>query len=77
MAALKPPFTATDLSGLYKKICAGIFPAIPGSYSSDLSKTISSLLKQNPNERPNTIELLQNPAVHKMYSGTIDVKAKE
>ena len=74
MAALKPPFTATDLSGLYKKICAGYFPAIPASYSSDLSKVITSLLKQNPSERPDTIELLQNPAAHKMYPGTIDVK---
>lgn len=25
MAALRPPFTATDLQGLYKKICTGIF----------------------------------------------------
>jgi len=55
MAALKPPFTATDLSGLYKKICAGYFPPIPANYSSELSRVISSLLKQNPSERPNTI----------------------
>jgi NIMA (never in mitosis gene a)-related kinase len=25
MAALKPPFTAHDLQGLYKKVCAGVF----------------------------------------------------
>ena len=25
MAALKPPFTANDLAGLYKKVCAGVF----------------------------------------------------
>jgi len=25
MAALKPPFTANDLQGLYKKVCAGLF----------------------------------------------------
>ena len=25
MAALRPPFTANDLQGLYKKICAGYF----------------------------------------------------
>jgi hypothetical protein len=48
MAALKPPFTATDLSGLYKKICAGYFNRIPANYSNDLSKVISSLLKLNP-----------------------------
>jgi hypothetical protein len=33
MAALRPPFTATDLPGLYKKICAGQFQRIPANYS--------------------------------------------
>ena len=55
MAALKPPFTATDLAGLYKKIVAGYFNRIPANYSNDLAKIISSLLKLNPSERPNTI----------------------
>jgi serine/threonine protein kinase len=55
MAALKPPFTATDLAGLYKKIVAGYFNRIPANYSNDLAKVIGSLLKLNPSERPNTI----------------------
>lgn len=76
MAALRPPFTATDLPGLYKKICAGQFSRIPANYSNQLAKIISSLLKQNPGERPNTIQLLGNPLVHKGYSGSIDVKEK-
>jgi NIMA (never in mitosis gene a)-related kinase 1/4/5 len=76
MAALKPPFTATDLPGLYKKICTGYFQRIPAVYSNDLAKVISSLLKLNPNERPNTIELLQNPLVHKYYKGEIDIAAE-
>lgn len=58
MCAQKPPFTATDLAGLYKKICTGYFNRIPANYSNDLAKVISSLLKLNPSERPNTIELL-------------------
>lgn len=58
MAAQKPPFTATDLPGLYKKICAGFYNRIPANYSNDLAKIIGSLLKQNPNERPNATELL-------------------
>jgi hypothetical protein len=33
MAALKPPFTANDLQGLYKKVCAGVFERIPMAYS--------------------------------------------
>jgi hypothetical protein len=29
MAALRPPFTANDLAGLYKKVCIGVFERIP------------------------------------------------
>ncbi len=29
MCALRPPFTATDLQGLYRKVCAGVFERIP------------------------------------------------
>ena len=42
----------------------------------EMAKVISSLLKLNPNERPNTIELLQNPSVHKYYKGEIDIAAE-
>ena len=52
MAALKPPFTAHDLQGLYRKVCAGQFKRIPMKYSNDLETVIRSLLRQNPNERP-------------------------
>ena len=55
MAALRPPFTANDLSGLYKKVCAGIFDRIPLMYSNDLQTVISSLLKLDPHKRP-TVE---------------------
>ena len=67
MAALKPPFTARDLSGLYKKVCAGLFDRIPFQYSNDLQAVISSLLKLDPKKRPDTDELLGNPFVHKHY----------
>ena len=77
MAALKPPFTATDLPGLYKKICVGHFQRIPAVYSNDLAKVIASLLKINPNDRPTTIEFLGNSVVHKHFSGDIDVFPKE
>ena len=33
MAALSPPFKATDLQGLYKKVKTGVFNAIPSAYS--------------------------------------------
>lgn len=48
MASLKPPFTATDLQGLYRKVCAGYFSRIPLKYSNDLQTVIRSLLKTNP-----------------------------
>ena len=72
MAALRPPFTARDLSGLYKKVCTGIFDRIPIQYSNDLQTVISSLLKLDPKKRPDVDELLANPLVHKHYKGTID-----
>lgn len=77
MAALRPPFTAHDLSGLYKKVCAGIFDRIPFQFSNDLHTVISSLLKLDPKKRPNVEELLANPLVHKHYKGTIDAEERE
>lgn len=69
MAALRPPFTATDLQGLYRKVCAGFFDRIPMSYSNDLANTISSLLKVDPSKRPDTDQILSNLLVHKNYNG--------
>lgn len=48
MAALRPPFTANDLQGLYKKVCAGLFERIPMTYSNDLANVIAWLLKVDP-----------------------------
>ena len=53
MAALKPPFTAHDLQGLYKKVCAGVFERIPLIYSNELSNVVNTLLKVDPSRRPN------------------------
>ena len=41
MAELKPPFRASDLKGLHKKITKGVFEPISLFYSSDLSLIIS------------------------------------
>jgi len=69
MAALKPPFTAHDLQGLYKKVITGIFDRIPMIYSNELSNIINSLLKVDPSKRPSTEELLNNAIVQKKYNG--------
>lgn len=70
MAALEPPFKATDLQSLYKKVKAGVFKPIPNCYSSDLSEMVNSMLKLRPKERPNTDEILKNPATNRHFSGS-------
>ena len=62
MCALKPPFRADDMEGLFNKVTMGIYPRIPHHYSQELSSTISSLLKVNPQHRPNCDKILQSLA---------------
>ncbi len=66
MAALRPPFQATDLTGLSRKVRQGKYDKISG-YSTDLSVVLSMLLKVNPKLRPSTDELLNNSIVQKNY----------
>lgn len=54
MAALEPPFKATDLQSLYRKVKSGVHKSIPSSYSSDLSEMVNSMLKLSPKDRPST-----------------------
>jgi NIMA (never in mitosis gene a)-related kinase len=49
MAAQKPPFTCSDMQGLWKKINKGVYDRIPSKYSDDLSNFIGLCLKVNPN----------------------------
>ena len=51
MCALEPPFKATDLQSLYKKVKAGVFKSIPSTYSSELSEMVNSMLKLRPKDR--------------------------
>ena len=51
MAALKPPFRASDMEGLFKKVCGGGYDPLPKIYSNDLNIIISELLQLNPNYR--------------------------
>ena len=77
MCALRPPFTATDLQGLYRKVCAGVFERIPLCYSNELSTVVSSLLKVDPDKRPTVDDILSNPTVHKKFNGEINVEQVE
>lgn len=40
MAALKPPFRAMDMEGLYRKIKKGTFDRIPSKYSNELQNVL-------------------------------------
>lgn len=61
MAALKPPFRANDMQGLYKKIQKGIFDKIPSQYSQELTQMITFCLQVSPSQRPSCDQLLNNP----------------
>ena len=52
MITLKPPFRASDMQGLYRKVLKGNYPKIPRSYSQDLANVIKSLLTVSPYARP-------------------------
>lgn len=71
MAALRPPFMANDMKGLYEKVIRGIFPPIPPGYSSDLSSVISLMLQVNPVSRPSCQKLLETDLVRRHDRGYV------
>ena len=62
-AALRPPFQAKDMEGLYRKVLRGQYPRLPSHYSSDLSDVIGALLQVNPRHRPSAEQMLQMPVM--------------
>lgn len=58
--ALHPPFRASDMQGLYKKVISGIYPDIPMFYSQEMKNEIKLLLQQNPCSRPSCGIFLNN-----------------
>jgi NIMA (never in mitosis gene a)-related kinase 1/4/5 len=60
MAALKPPFRAEDMDGLFKKVIKGSYPKISDNYSKSLSNVIKSMLQVNPSNRPTAAQLLKS-----------------
>lgn len=65
MAALKPPFRATDMKGLFNKVQKGVFDRLPSQYSTDLSEVIKLCLQVSPTARPTCNQLLNHPLVIK------------
>lgn len=65
MVALRPPFRAEDMEGLYRKVLRGQYPRIPQHFSHDLSEVIGVLLQVNPQHRPSVDQLLQMPVMRR------------
>lgn len=76
VASLNPPFQATDMKSLYRRVTLGDFPPIPSIYSEDLMKLIRMLLRTDPKQRPSCDILLQHPIVkaHCMSVDTAEVQ---
>jgi serine/threonine protein kinase len=70
MVALKPPFRAEDMEGLYRKVLRGQYPRIPAHFSNDLSEVIGVLLQVNPRHRPSIDQLLQMPVTRRHAATT-------
>ena len=65
MAALRPPFKASNAIELAEKIRKGQIPALPKQYSNDLFSVIQSMMNQDPNLRPSMLELKDHPRISK------------
>lgn len=63
MSMLNPPFIATELKSLYRRIILGRYSAIGNSYSKDLVYLIKRMLCVNPETRPSSKKLLKMPEV--------------
>lgn len=74
MVALRPPFRAEDMDGLYRKITKGHYQRVPTHYSQDLADVIGSLLQVNPKHRPTVDQLLQMPVVRRRAPGVADAQ---
>ena len=61
MAALRPPFKAKDMGGLYKKVVSALYPPLSSRYSAEFREVINHMLQANPAQRPSVDQLLSMP----------------
>ncbi|RKP02987.1 hypothetical protein CXG81DRAFT_4810, partial [Caulochytrium protostelioides] len=63
LCALEPPFQANTQTGLAMKIRQGIVPDLPAPYSSDLNRTVKTMLRISHHKRPNASDFLATDRV--------------
>lgn len=64
LAALCPPFDASNRVALAMRIRTGAFKDLPsGKYSAELNRVVRQMLQVEQHRRPSVDELLQNPQV--------------
>lgn len=66
LCAREPPFNAKTHFQLIQKIKDGRINPLPDMYSAELNHVIKDCLKVNPDRRPDTAQLLNNPIVKLM-----------
>lgn len=60
MIMLRPPFKASDVKQLYKKVVAVDYPPLSNSrYSTELTGLVKLMLQSNPLVRPSCNQMLQ------------------
>jgi len=64
-AALRPPFRAKNMDGLYRKVQKGVFDRIPSQYSNDLQNLIALCLKVSSVMRPTCDQLLKLSSIQR------------
>lgn len=63
LCTLEPPFNARSHLELIQKIRLGKVKSLPSRYSKELGMVIASCLRVNPDERPDTAQMLQTTGI--------------
>ena len=65
LCALRPPFVGDSFAQLKKAVLAGRYPAVPKTYSYEISGLIGRMVRVNQRERPTIKQLLESDEVKK------------